>query len=526
MSIAESNKSPTGLDCNGTPRLPGGEYKLDGCLVGYGAGCSGGVRLPEDGHVLAPWVAVTFEGSGSLITVGNDSSPNTNPVNSAIIKSFEFGYSDGLTLRVVIHDEQGGSLVRFMEHLLKDYVCLKNGNPATVRMKTQFGWVKTGCPNPLPVVASRCIFCLVDSLETSYHEGKFVCEITGKDLCYRMPEGGTYHIYGGEGKNAIALTAAIKEYMTNSCAPNVKSVKFCRMEGGKCVPCPFKNGGVAGPKGKWIASGQDKLACTMRWLAGHPTDRKLGWVGTYNSENPSGELIFWEDSKPLGTQPDSYWDKNCIGTYIVNGGKRSSVIEFSPKIRWDFARLDNQGGQLSSTKINATGQQGSVLPGAVQSGLDAQGHPCTGQNTQATSTETHRDNFNSSETVEVIAGNSATHRALRILHDNVEADITIVGDPTILPPSEAMFSKNMTIIVVNPYFMRRNSSDTLEWLANPVCNEVLSNKGWLCKSIVHKIEAGRYTTTIGVYLTAGGVDAPPKSPLGNWTGGWVPVAGC
>ncbi len=65
-----------------------------------------------------------------------------------------------------------------------------------------------------------------------------------------------------------------------------------------------------------------------------------------------------------------------------------------------------------------------------------------------------------------------------------------------------------------------------KWLAKPTCNEVLSNKGWICKSITHKIEAGKYTTTIGVYLTAPGVDSPPNTPLGSWTGGWHPTPQC
>lgn len=535
---------PTGLSCQGTT-WPAGEHGLTGCLATVGGGCRGGLKLPESGHTLAPWVAITFEGSNSTITVGNASSPNTDPQNVACISSFEFGYSDGLTCRCTIQDEQGGSFVMFMQHLLKDYVCLRNGSPAAVRMKVQFGWAKGDCGAPLPVASSRCYYCLSDSVETNYREGKFVFEITGKDLCHRMFEGGCSQAYGGTGNNAMAITQAVTEFMTRGCPPNVASVRFCRMENGACQPCPFKMDGspsaaerLAGPKGQWTCSGQDKLSVILNWLKGHPSDRNKGWIPQYNSENPNGEIIFWEDSKPTEAQGDTYWDTNCIGTYIVNGGMKSSVIEFSPKIRWDFARLTSNGGQLGDGTVNATGQPGSRQPGERNSGLDARGQPCVGQTTQATSSETHRDNLGAGAVQGVIQGVNAQNRALKILHDNIEADLTIVGDPTLLPPSEAMWAKNVTIILVNPYYLRKNGTAecNLEWssstspnnglVAVSPCNEVLSSKAWLCKSISHKIELGKYTTTIGIYMAAPGIDAPVNAPLGNWSGGWRPSPQC
>ena len=59
-----------------------------------------------------------------------------------------------VVVRVTIHDQEGGSFVTFMEHLFKDWTCLKKGTPATVRMRIQFGWAKAGCSEPLP--AARC----------------------------------------------------------------------------------------------------------------------------------------------------------------------------------------------------------------------------------------------------------------------------------------------------------------------------------------------------------------------------------
>jgi hypothetical protein len=556
-NIIDVEHGPTGADCKGF-KTPGGEYGFDpdSCLgaigliqSGQNAGflaCAGGIKFPEEGHTLAPWVALTFEGSDSTITVGNDSSPNTDPLNVACISSFEFGYSDGLTMRCTIHDQEGGSFVTFMDHLVKDWICMRNGTPAEMRIKIQFGWAHGTCGQPLPTASSRCYYCLSDAVETNYREGKFIFEITGKDLCHRMFEGSVHYADGGEGQNAIPIVDAITEFMTAGCPPNVASVRFLRMEGGKGRPCPFKYGGnitsedeqgaqgpqgdrLKGPRGKWLANGQDKLNIAIRWLTGHPTDRDKGWMPQYNSEAPGGELIFWEDPMPTNPQDSQYWDQNCLGVYIVNGGKRSPVIEFSPKIHWDFSRLTSGGGQLDSTSANATGQPGSTQPGYDIPGLDAETQRCAGHNTQATSTETHRDNFGAQQTREVIQAQNASHRALKIMPNPIEADLLIVGDPTLLPPSEAMMSKNITVIVIDPYFIRRpvgNNNNQLEWLAKPLCNPVLSNKAWICKSISHRIELGKFTTTIGMVLTDPGTATPPDTQIGGWLGGWTPTPQC
>lgn len=526
VSIAnEVNVSFDETACQGTS-IPGGEGNLEGCLLNYAQGCQGGLKLPEEGWTLGPWVAITFEGSGSLITVGNRSSPNTDPPHVACIKSFEFGYSDGMSVRVTIHDEQGGSFVRFMENLLKHFACLENGSPANVRMKIRFGWTKSGCEVPVPSASSRCYYALCDSVETNFSDGKFVFEITGKDLCVRMFEGGTDPVFGGDGEQAIPITQAIRQYLTASCPPNLGNVRFCKMQNGTCQPLEFEHGGTEGPRGRWVANGQDKLTVVRRWLNGYRTKDLKGFVLQYNGESPNGEVVIWEDQRPREPQGDEFWDENCIGVYIVNGGKKSPVLEFNPKIRWDFARLISQGGQFDSQSANAMNTEGSVNPGRDIPTLDRNANPCAGHNIQTPPTDSHLDNFGENGTIERRNGDDANVRALKVLHDNIEADLVIVGDPTILPPSEAMWSKNCCIILVNPYFITRGSGECGDWLATPVCNEVLSSKAWLVKSITHKIEAGKYTTTLGVYLTAPGIDTPAGGPIGAWSNGWVPPTVC
>lgn len=508
-------------------KVQGGEGNFEGCLATYTSSCRGGPRLPQEGNTLAPWVRVKFEGSGGDITVGNDSSPSTNPKHVACIKSFEFGYSDGLTLRLVIHDEQGGSFVQFMNNLLTDWSKLKEPNPATCRMEIQFGWSASGCNTPIPGAQSRCYYCLSDSVETNFTGGKFIFEITGKDLCHRMFEGGSDLIYGGTGQEGMCLVEAIEKFMTAGPAPNVGKVKFLTMKSGVPEQIKFEKDDqpFKGPKsGPWKADGQDKLRVVMRWLEGHLSENKKSWVPQYNSEEKEGELIFWEDTKPR-CSTDRSWDESCIGAYVVNGGKKSPVIEFNPKIRWDFARLVGNGGNLSSEKAAALPGEGSKNPGRDCPGLKAEEIKGAGHSVQTTPTESSKDLYAGDAAKKKAEADAEAIKAIKVLHDNVEADLVIVGDPTILPPSEAMWSKNIAIVVVNPYFLTVSGNAACgEWMANPVCNEVLSNKAWICKSITHRIESGNYTTTIGVYLTAPGIDVSPGTPVGGDPSGWTPPA--
>ena len=501
--------------------------------------CYSNYRYPPSGNTLAPWVEITFEGSGSKITVGNLSSPETDPQNSAIIKSFEFGYSDGNTVRVTIHDEQGGSFVKFMESLFKDYTCLKDGSPAAIRMKYQWGWAATGCSGTtVPVQTSPVCYCMSDSVETNFSAGKFMFDVTGKDLCVRMLEGNSDFGVGGEGDDAVYLKDAINQFIvSNPNGPNVGSVLFQRMVGNSVQECGFaQNDGPEtnnGPKGKYNASGINKLATVKSWVDKYPTDKNLGWLMTYNALEPKGQIIFWEDPKPLQPQGDSFWEERSIGTYVVNGGKDSSVIEFNPKIRWDFAQLTSNGGQLGSNKINATDVEGSKQPGRTESDLGKDKAPDAGSNTQTPIDDNDKDRNGGEAVAVAIKANNLAARAFKVMTDNIEADLVIVGEPSIIPIDSCIQQKNVGIVFINPFFLRTymgSNNQTLEWLAQPVCNPVLSSKAWICKNVVHKIEEGKYTTTLGVFLIAPGADAAVDDPLGLWSGGgvegctgWTPV---
>jgi len=516
-------------------------------------------KLPESGNTLGPWVAIQFSvggGAGNVITVGNDSSPGGTPKNGAVITSFSFGHETGITVRVTIHDQAGGSFQIFMDNLLKDWACTE-GSAVNNIMKFQFGWCKAGCPHPYPDACSPCYYAVMDSIETSFMEGKFISEITGKDICSRMFEGGTEKPYGGEGFEGMCLKTAINEMLVNSeDGPNVGAVGFQTYMGGMVknigfeyydIDCEENSGGAyisprhrhalpgdktnKGPKGKWITAAEDKLSIARRWLSGWRTVNKKSWVEVFDPTVPNGKVVYWEDRKPLCVdQGDGYWSPTCIGTYIVNGGKRSPVIEFNPKIRWDFSRMNSVGGASSSEVANALDTEGSKTPGRIDCpSLTRDNLRGAGAVWQTTSNEVHKEFWNKLATKKAQEAHQSFARAQEsvLLHNMIEADLVVVGDPTIVEPIFAREQKNVEIVFVNPYYLTNKGSESCpDWLSIPATNPVLSNLAWIVYGVTHKIELGRYTTTLNVKLAVPGVEADTGAKLGMWTGGWKPKGMC
>jgi hypothetical protein len=504
-----------------------------GCIQKYESGCP--LASVESGNVLAPWVSIDFvdqnnQGGGAAVTVGNKSSSSTDPQHCAVIKSFEFGHSDGSAVRVTIHDTQGGSFSEFMKHLVKDWICLKDISPGVLLMKVEYGWAKAFCSGPVVTKKSASIFVLCDSVEANYSEGKFIFEITGKDIGHRMFEGGAEWQMGGEGYQGMHVLHAIKKFMCESMAPNVGSISFksghlSSDNGDELFEGDTADERKYGPKGKWDAKGMNKLEVVRRWLDGCPSINGLMWTPQYDSTVPTGEIVFWEDAKPNCTsQGDGYWNETCLGTYIVNGGPLSPVIEFNPKIKWGFASVTAVGGQMGDLKNNSMETEGAKNPGHECLPRDAVDG--AGTVTKTDPSDTDKDRHGGRAVKEGAKNDAQSKKSISIQPGDISADLVIVGDPLFCPPKNAMYTKNIAIVLINPFHITANGGECGEWLANPPCNEILSNKAWIVTSVTHRIEAGVYTTTIGVKLSTPGINLPASENFGAWSGGWKPVGVC
>jgi hypothetical protein len=98
----------------------------------------------------------------------------------------------------------------------------------------------------------------------------------------------------------------------------------------------------------------------------------------------------------------------------------------------------------------------------------------------------------------------------------VTAQLKILGNPS---PRFTNFggARHLSIVVINPYHIR-GGNKCGDWLAYPVCNQLFTNKRWMCKSINHSISTGSYTTTIEAFL-GGPVQLEAGEPLGGVGGG-------
>jgi len=486
---------------------------------GLNNGCL--VNKPPPGYVMSPWVKVRFLKGGSTITVGNKSSPDNN--NHAVIKSFEFGHADGLECVISIVDEQGSSFVKFMEDLLKDANCAA---PSSITMLVDFGWTITNCDGSNTIKKNLQTYCMMcDNVSCNFRGGKFLFMVTGADLIGRSFDYREDKIRGDD-VNKMHLTDAISlMFKDQDYPPNVGSVKFQRYNsGGSIEKIVFKDGSEKGPLGTWRPESMDKLNTAMKWLRSCLTVNDKTVFPTYNSEAPQGEIIFWEDFQPQCGE-NKNWDANCLGTFIVNGGKDSSVIEFSPDIRWDFKAL-NTGGNMGEGQVMATPDGGKHQGRPDCPTLD---QPKTAGSTFSIPVDQNMKDLHGKKAAQVTARASDEQiRGWRLFHEDIEADLVVIGDPMMMRPSLAINSKNVKIVFLNPFHIFEGASDSCaEWLAAPLCNEVLSNKAWNIKAVTHRIEGGNFTTTLRVWLSVPGTVLDIGAPLGGQgSGGWVPPASC
>lgn len=491
-----------------------------------------------DGAVLAPFVKVRIEASGVEITVGNESSFANN--NTAVIKDFEFGHSNGFECRFKVYDEQGGSFSRFMEHLMKDFKCLSPDNDYS--MKINFGWILNYCDGASQVITSPDYFLLLMGLNCSFSDGKFIYEVEAKDVLSVSFQAKHSKVYGGDAFiNAVSIKEAIETmFQDPKYPPTVSSVRFLRPgknKGGNCISVnrfnepeeiEFKDKDF---KGKFIGNNLSKVDLALKWLADFLSDQNKAFVPMYNAEVEGGEVIFWETIKP-GSNELVDWAGYSAGAFVVNGGKQSNVLQFNPKFKWVFPSLQNASGHMGVDPDRGDKIKPELTSSDVVQDSEEGSEMFIPDNERIMERDKPGDRKLAAEARQK---QMAAMQVFR-LSDNmpIEAELVVLGDPLLSKPSLCML-RNIHIKFINPYYLFGGSSkpngevNCGEWYVQGPggCNPILSNKAWLIQSIVHRISAGKFTTTFNVKLLAPGVDIDTGSPFGgDGSGGWVPPLSC
>ena len=458
--------------------------------------------LPPAGAVFAPYVIVGFKGAENTeyITVGNNSSPDGH----AVIKSFEYGFSDGAGVKLEIIDEEGSNLSTFV-HRLSKTVCNANRDYG---MFVDFGWIITNCNGDVQVQLASMyggkFYFLPVSVDIAYEGSKIKYTLEGTDLQGRVSDNRIEKSEGTE-DNKKPLKQAIKDMFAASCPP-IENVKFEKVDG---TTWDFKNsdGGPNGPAAVWTSDQQNSLATSRKWLDQVTTKDGKGVVFQWNPNEANPTLVILEDPNAGPNENRSCCAQN-IGTYIVNGGNCSSVLGFTPTIKAMLAYKTGSGGGQGG--VDGAGVKAKGRAGSNNEHFGVQ----TGFTIPQNAMEWRWVGDQNKKGAEAEGANSDAV-SFREIPQSIEAELKLVGDPKLAFPLGSglgLVGKTVSIIAFNPFYL--TGKQGCEWIAQPPCNEILTNRNWQIASANHQIKEGSYVTTLKLKLGLPGVDLESGMPLG------------
>jgi len=501
---------------------------LVGCIQKYN--CKG-LNVPPNYHTLAPFVEATFIAKNLVITVGNESAPFRTPPHTVVIKSFEYGHTDGIEMKLEIIDEEGGSFSQFVHNMIK---CAKKATQDRVLVKVRFGWIGTTCDRfsrATLEATQQPIWAGLQDMEVNFTEGKFKYNITCKDAMNMLFSTKEDYVCGDDAAPK-RLRYAIEEICGG---PPSINVRFKRIDqnGKDAGPIEWLDGGSEGPFGTWAGNKLDRLSTIRTWLSSHRMKPR-------GQNTSSGVVIYWdpfEKNTLIIQQEDSPMDDcksaNNVGTFIVNGGKCSNVLEFSPKMNYPsaWAQFGTGGTESSSDKGEMQTKEKDAGKLDFQKKHDAtpKGGMKAGLQVKIDVDERNRINrARSQQAKETGKANEEHAKANAKLEElmPVSAEMRIVGDPReeMLDPTK-FGTITCSIVVINPFHIRPFNNRCGEWMAMPGCNTVLSNKAWRILGTNHTIKEGSYVTTLKLMLEVPDIDIPGQT-FGGSGGNFKPENLC
>lgn len=298
----------------------------------------------------------------------------------------------------------------------------------------------------------------------------------------------------GDEAQKITLKDALRELFTEN-HPKFSNVEFRSKDGGE-LKFKESDGGNDGPKGAWPINQQNSLAAARTWLSAVSTENERCILICYDSDKNS--IVFQEDKT----------EKECcdqtIGTYIVNGGNCSPVLEFNPTLTWQPLGTIPGGG--ATTGGNASGANDAYVEPTVdvqnagtQSSPTVQQHEWMWRHPDSLSTGASEGNaaqLEANRNVEVLPGFSA--------------QLKIHGNPAYSDPIE-LIKRTVAIIVINPFHI----NDQCVWITSPNCHPIMSNKKWSIQGVNHQITGGSYVTTLQLFLVQPNKDIDANDVLGG-----------
>lgn len=461
---------------------------------------------------FAPLVEVLIGGKGSeSITVGNKSFP-ASP-HTAVVKSYEVGWIDTISMNVEILDEAGGRFGAVVDSLRK---CAVFGKGTTLRHR--FGWTLANCENNVEEpIWSPWIESEIVEFDVNYSEGKikYLIKCGNLNVIYEdMREDRNY----GEDDKKVKIEEAIERLCGE---PPAMNVQYCWVEADGTIKCgKFKWKKVEEVKSTWQADNQNRIATISKWIEPFRVDdgseKGKGIVLVFDSLTPNTLILLRDPTlEPKEGRPCR---AGSLGTFIVNGGKCSSVIEFSPTFNFikGLANFNAGGGTSGPANTNSNFEEDRKTKDQ-----EKEHGPTAGLQQQITITHQAWDVYGPKHAYqETMISHQCHAKANRITEVNVApiiAELKILGDPRPQFVDHRIWrEKPISIVAINPFHISGDSGDECgDWLAQPACNKWLSNKSWMVTGVNHSIKEGSYTTTLKVRLATPGIENGDSDPLGG-----------
>lgn len=490
---------------------------LAGCVGQYAKGPKKEkfLRAPDSfvGHNMAPVVIVNIANGGKRITVGNDSAPTDN---TAVIKSIEYGFIDSNEGKIEIVDEKGGELTSFLDSV---QLCSNNFNVGA-QIDYQIGWVYTSCgSNTGGIQLSPKLRGIILKISTNVSNGviRFTIHFsTSHSVIQNLRQD---QIFGEDvGGKTMSIEDAIQTLAAVPPAINVKYAEYD--ESGELVYLPKHKWVNGTPKAAWHGDSQNKYSTIVKWLEGFRIDDGKEGKGAILIHDPTTptDLVVLKDPQ---AGPGETWNPNLnVGTFIVNGGKCSNVLEFSPS--FDFvsamAHFSSGGGTAGGIKTDP------VKTEDYKGEEEACHVKDTGKQVQATPTQS-AERVNGKETTEEtqksMAAQDKASRLVSVAGLPIKAELRLVGvvDPEF---HQIITGKSCGIVVISPFFIQNTKAGACgDFLKKADCHPFFSNSSWLILGVNHAVQEGSFVTTLSVMLTVGSIQIAPGEPLGANPSGYV-----
>jgi hypothetical protein len=442
------------------------------------------------------------------------------------------GGGGGLNMQIEIADEAGNKFFPIYQTLAKELTFNKLVTDSQISVK--WGWLGSRCDgnDVLYNLTEHTLF--LKKISCNYTHGLMKYTLEATDItCLAFQAAGDRHY--GTTDQPIPLKQAIRQL----CAKYGTEVTFLRPN--SSVEWDFERGvqrfatpiigaalGASNadyPVGVWRENSSNFIQTIMNWIGSYKTDKGKGVTPTFNSKGrklgSKEKLLLVESPLPSDKESFKVCD-NSIGTYIVNGGKDSPVLNFQPTFDWYFAGIGESGGIAGTSSNDFLNEKGdkSVNFGAKQ---DVK----RGQPTYNLVTEDAIRNIGTGGAVAGVMAAQVQHARANAAFMPIKAELKLQGDPDLADPL-GLIGKFISLIVISPYHLRSDipkakngkgqtidNAQCGDWLHEEPCHPILSNRAWQIFGSYHEIKEGSYVTTLQIRLFAPGSDIGIDKPLGN-----------